>query len=75
MQSDQSYLLKNRFKNACSYISPQFTLIGTPVQAVLTCKPVIHKGDRACECRAQLALPNMEKLAIKTRKYYFVVFN
>lgn len=62
-------------KNACFYISPQFTLIGTLVQAVLEYNSVIHKGDTACERRAQLALPNMEKLAIKTGKYYFVVFN
>lgn len=33
------------------------------------------RGDRAHECRAQLALPSLEKSAIKTGKYYFVVFN
>ena len=55
--------------------TPQFTLIGTLMQAVLKYNSVTHKGDTACESRAQPVLPNMEKLAIKTGKYYFVVFN
>lgn len=75
MHSDKSYRHRTSLKNACSCISPQFTLTGTLVWAVPKYKSVNHKGDRARERRAQLALPNMEKLAVKTGKYYFVVFN